>query len=235
MNKIYTIFIAIVLIHSTCLGQKQDVSNDFDSNYNDHVIGVSSNGIIKGKEAMKAHFLELIENEGALLNSKRHFRISVMENLDYEIGSFQTENGSGFAYLAIIEKKNGLEKRNFEVLYKVSSTNEIPKEITQAREKWIELCNLHNATNLVQELYTDDAIYFNRGRLLIGHDQLSQEYAYMNSPSYKLHLEPKHVEMVTDDIAFEIGQCSGSYPLPYMLVWKKQADGSWKIYLDSNY
>ena len=57
----------------------------------------------------------------------------------------------------------------------------------------------------------------------------------MDSPSYKLQLNPEHIEVVSEDIIYEIGICNGSYPLPYVLVWNKQPDGEWKIYFDSNY
>lgn len=88
---------------------------------------------------------------------------------------------------------------------------------------------------MAEELYTTDAIYYNRGRVLQGHDQLSSEYGYMNDPSYRVELHPEHIEIVFDDIIYEIGLCFGSYNLPYILVWKKHEEGDWKIYLDSNY
>ena len=33
----------------------------------------------------------------------------------------------------------------------------------------------------------------------------------MNNPDYTLTLEPLAFSMVNDDLAYEIGQCSGSY------------------------
>lgn len=235
MKKVIYVFVLIVSVHLPSLGQQSEPIKDFESTYHNDIIGVSKNGIIKGKDAMTAYLKKLLDGEGALLNFKEHFKVSVNQNLDYAIGSFQTEQGSNFTYLAISIKTDDQEKKILEVLYEVSNAEKIPEEINKAREKWMTLCNQHNAKKLVEALYTDNAIYYNRGRLLRGHDQLSQEYSYMNSPSYKLQLTPKHVEMVSEDTAFEIGRCSGSYPLPYMLVWKKQADGNWKIYLDSNY
>ena len=72
----------------------------------------------------------------------------------------------------------------------------LDKQLKKARKKWVKLCNKHKARNLVEELYTKDAIYYNRGRVLRGHDLISQEYSYMNNPSYSLQLNPKHIEMV---------------------------------------
>ena len=99
----------------------------------------------------------------------------------------------------------------------------------------MELCNAHRASELVSTVYTPDAYYYNCGRILQGAEAISNEYSYMNSPQYSLKLTPKHVVFVTSNIAYEIGRCSGSYPLPYMLLWKKKSDGNWQILMDSNY
>ena len=107
-------------------------------------------------------------------------------------------------------------------------------EIDQSRMEWMELCNAHRAEELVKQKYTMDAYYYNRGRLLQGTKSITQEYSYMNRESYSLKLAPRHVLFVTPDIVFEIGQCSGSYSNPYMLLWEKQADGNWQVLMDSN-
>ena len=96
-------------------------------------------------------------------------------------------------------------------------------------------CNSHEVEKLVKELYVPNAYYYNRGRLLKGTKALVAEYSYMNSPNYSLQLTPKHIVSVNSEIVYEIGQCSGSYPLPYMLVWKRLENGNWQILMDSNY
>lgn len=166
---------------------------------------------------------------------KKDFSIAVNAQLDYEIGELKTpsktyavmflktssyENGPQIEFLNIHEKTDSKEERT---------------AIDSARQQWMALCNAHQAKQLVEQLYQPDAIYFNRGRLIQGTKALSSEYGYMNSPNYSLKLTPKHLAFVAADIAYEIGQCSGSYPYPYMLVWKKQANGKWLILMDSNY
>ncbi len=203
--------------------------------YHENVIGVSKNGLIQGRDAIKAYLLRLKSSEGTFESYKTHYKIGVNQLLEYEIGSYQTEKGGKNAQLIIWLEEKDSRKKIFEISYKMSGNSEVPPELDKVRKKWVRLCNSHNSGKLVEELYTIDAIYYNRGRVLRGQEQLSREYGYMNNPSYKLFLQPKHIEMVSDDIIYEIGVCSGSYNLPYILVWKKQQEGDWKIYLDSNY
>ncbi|MEM6697813.1 MAG: hypothetical protein AAF599_05420, partial [Bacteroidota bacterium] len=87
---------------------------------------------------------------------------------------------------------------------------------------------------LVEQLYTDNAIYYNHKPVVVGTERITAEYSYMNNPDYSLKLVPLTVEPANKNIVFEIGQCSGSYNGKYVLIWKKVADGVWKILLDSN-
>ena len=106
--------------------------------------------------------------------------------------------------------------------------------IAERRALWIRLCNEHNAEKLVTQLYSENALYFNHKPLVKGTDDLVKEYGYMNYPDYSLTLDPLAVETVADDLIFEIGQCSGSYQGKYILIWKKEPDGIWRIFFDSN-
>lgn len=234
------LFINLFLIAFMCgsmAQKKKDVSNNIDSQYHPNVIGISNDGIVKGRDAMKTYLRNFYSSRGSLEDSKTHYKIPVYDGiLEYEIGSFKTQEGGQFSHTIIWTKGNSSKQKIVEVVYENTSNSiEIPAELESARKKWVKLCNDHNSKKLVTQLYTEDAIYYNRGRLLRGHDQLSQEYSYMDNATYKLQLTPKHIEQVSDDIIFEIGKCSGSYNLPYLLVWKKQKEGNWKIYMDSNY
>jgi ketosteroid isomerase-like protein len=56
----------------------------------------------------------------------------------------------------------------------------------------------------------------------------------MSNESYQLTLNPITIETVNPETVFEIGQCEGSYNGKYILIWKKQTDGQWRIWVDSN-
>ncbi len=240
MNKAFVkLFCAILLAHSWAIGQENKsetandntASNDIDTYYHSRLVSVSENGVAEGRDASKNKMLD----PESLKNFKTHYKVAVNQVLEYGIGSIEKEKGHKVSQMIIWMIENGQKKRILEIMYNNTTDEEVPVEIENARKKWVKLCNEHKPEKLVSELYTEDALYYNRGRLLKGQAALSQEYGYMQNPAYNLQLTPKHVELVSEDTAFEIGRCSGSYPLPYMLVWKKQEDGQWKVYLDSNY
>ena len=164
---------------------------------------------------------------------KKDFNITVNSVLDYEIGEISVEKNSWS--VMFLKRKDDGSKIELLVIYKKKKTKDHLSAIDQARKEWMKLCNAHNAGKLVKQLYTSDAYYYSRGGLIQGTESITTEYDYMNNPSYSLKLTPKHLIFVSSDIAFEIGQCSGSYPLPYMLLWQKQSEGNWQVLMDSNY
>ncbi|NNL32435.1 MAG: nuclear transport factor 2 family protein, partial [Flavobacteriaceae bacterium] len=124
--------------------------------------------------------------------------------------------------------------RELEFLAEASLTDVNIEDINTARAAWMSNCNANDANALIENVYSENTLYYNRGRLLMGRSDLITEYQYMNNPSYKLTLNPLHVEVVNDSIVFEIGQCKGSYNGKYMLVWKKNKAGKWQVLFDSN-
>ena len=179
-------------------------------------------------EKFTSHF----EKTNPSSSYQQTFSIDVNQNLSYEIGELQTEKS---LYSVMLVKRKDNAQIEFLTIYKNEDPSSQTALLDSRRKDWMENCNAHNADKLVKELYTSNAYYYNRGRLLEGSKALSAEYSYMNSPNYSLKLTPKHVVFVSNSVAFEIGRCSGSYPLPYMLVWEKQKNGKWQILMDSNY
>lgn len=106
-------------------------------------------------------------------------------------------------------------------------------EINKRRKEWMELCNAHNASTLVNEMYAKEALYYNHKPLIRGREALAKEYSYMNREKYHLRLNPQTVTPVNEKLVFEIGQCSGSYRGKYIIIWGKEK-GSWNILFDSN-
>ncbi len=159
------------------------------------------------------------------------------EGIDYELVNYKTTKAEEFVQVVIWRLKNEKRVREFEYSMKrnISNSDDYKDQVSKKRELWIQLCNEHNAEHLVSQLYTSNAIYFNHKPLVIGTKAISKEYQYMNSDTYNLSLEPLILEMVTDNTAFEIGQCKGSYGGKYVIIWKKELDGDWKVFIDSNF
>ena len=214
--------------------QKEIGKQLFDYLKNDALI-LSEGDLIKGEQRVKAFVSDFSSSNGGKSTYVKNFSIEVNTILDYEIGNIQT-NSDSFDVMFLKRKGDASgPKVEFLVIYKKGNSKNESSNIDTRRNEWMELCNSHKANELVRELYAPDAYYYNRGRLLQGTKAISAEYSYMNSPGYSLTLTPKHFVFVTSDVAYEIGRCSGSYPLPYMLLWEKQTGGNWQVLMDSNY
>ena len=149
----------------------------------------------------------------------------------YEIGSFSDQGKTDFQFFII---RDSSDHRLLEMIVPDSDYKDAGKEITARRNEWMKLCNAHQVEALVNDLYTENALYYNFKPMITGRSQLAATYSYMNRPQYSLELNPICVEQVSDNLVFEIGQCSGSYGGQYVLVWLKEKDGQWRILLDAN-
>jgi ketosteroid isomerase-like protein len=161
-----------------------------------------------------------------------NFRVNANAIYDYEMGNFTLANGDHYKHVIIWNTT--LQKRDFEFISKAESNIPLDPNIEARRNQWIQLCNAHDALALVSELYATNTVYYNHKPVVVGVDAVAKEYGYMNNPQYTLSLTPLHLEMVTPTLAFEIGQCSGSYNGKYIIIWQKDAVGIWKVLVDSN-
>jgi ketosteroid isomerase-like protein len=161
-------------------------------------------------------------------------RIKAHQSYDYEIGRFKNKDGNLMKHFIVWNTADNKEVREIEFLAEAKKNRVDIDKIKNQREQWMALCNAHNAKTLIETMYTENTMYYNRGRLLQGRDQLSKEYQYMNNPQYTLKLEPILVEPVSDSIVYEFGQCVGSYNGKYVLIWQKNSEGIWQIIFDTN-
>lgn len=152
----------------------------------------------------------------------------------YELGTYTTTKDQTFKNLIIWNTKGGQKLRELEFVSRADMDAKVDAGITERRGEWIRLCNAHNAAALVSEVYAENAIYYNHRPVIVGREGIHADYQYMNDSNYRLSLEPILLEAVTDDLVFEIGQCSGTYKGKYILIWQKNTEGIWHILLDSN-
>lgn len=210
-------------------------SANWDDIYMDNAVKVESNGrVINGQEAI----INSNKQAGWQIKTIATDKIinTHQEKLyQYEIGKFSTTDGQTFHHLLIWNLSGEKPRREFEFVgSKEIVSSSVLVEIDQRRAEWIKLCNEHNAANLVEELYRKDAIYYNHKPIIRGREAIIADYQYMNQPKYNLLLTPILLQAVNETLAFEIGQCSGSYGGKYILVWQKNVDGKWYISMDAN-
>ena len=181
--------------------------------------------------------MDLFKGKGLVINE-----ISATERITavldstviYEIGNFSTPDRSSYAHLLIWRKEGKEIKRELELIGARVPYTPVPSELEQRRQEWMALCNTHNVSELVNELYTENTLYYNHKPMVVGREAVIAEYGYMGKSDYTLKLDPLIVEAVNKNLVFEIGKCSGSYRGNYVLVWKKGEDDIWRILLDSN-
>ncbi|WP_298894291.1 hypothetical protein [uncultured Psychroserpens sp.] len=197
---------------------------------------ISADSIVTGSSTIAEYY---INKSNLITESKTLFltEANKTQGIDYELINYKTEDLEEYIQVVIWKQNDDKKVREFEYSVKRNKVNSnVDKDdISKRRGLWIELCNKNNAENLVKELYANNAIYFNHKPLVIGTEAISKEYQYMNNNNYNLTLEPLKVEMVTEHIAFEIGQCKGSYGGKYVIVWKKESGEKWKVFIDSNF
>lgn len=200
--------------------------------YTENAMVLSANGV---DLANRNEILELVpKSDFVVKNVSTTKRIEASDSYDYEIGSFLNKDDGLAKHLIIWNTSNNEDKRELEFIMETDGSNVDLKEIDKQRANWMALCNAHNAKSLIENMYSENTMYYNRGRLLIGRNDLVKEYAYMNNEQYQLTLNPILVESVSETIVYEFGQCEGSYNGKYILVWHKNAQGIWQVLFDSN-
>ncbi len=92
--------------------------------------------------------------------------------------------------------------------------------------------------------YIDDAIHLPpNSPMAIGKEAIREAHAYVESPDFSASWKPTKIEVAqSGDIGYAIGTFEGTSddsagnPVPvkgkYVEIWKKQADGSWKVAAD---
>ncbi|MEO1417747.1 MAG: hypothetical protein AAFW00_20860 [Bacteroidota bacterium] len=171
-------------------------------------------------------------------DTSQKFIIKAPYGVEYEIFTKKVTEDREIAELHIYQYKDSTDQvktSSMQFIAEIQTTVFDIMGIEAARKKWMELCNAHDPAQLISQVYTKDAFYFNHKPPIQGTQAITAEYQYMARPNYQLTLMPHYVMPVQEDLAYEIGQCAGSYGGKYAIVWKKVDTGEWKVLLDSNY
>lgn len=203
--------------------------------YSEQAIHIKADGsVVNGREDI----IKLIKQQGWQIDSiatTQTVKTHRDSSYQYEIGRFYTQRGQMYQHLLIWGLQREVPLRALEMIVKGENVDSaILEQINQRRTEWIELCNQHNASNLVEQLYSEDAIYYNHKPIIRGHELITADYQYMNRPQYELLLTPIIIAPVNEQLVYEIGQCSGSYGGKYILIWEKEVNGKWYISMDAN-
>ena len=220
----------------TSISWSAATGDELESLYWPEAISVLPNGeAIQGASAISDLWSQTFEgvNRQNLQLVEQVFAGRAQE-YQYELSTFATDNYEQFAQLVVWNLKEDKALRELEFVVKYNNPLVDLSGIDAARDLWMEHCNNHRVDLLIGEVYTPNTFYYNHKSPTRGRADLIERYDYMNNERYQLTLTPIHTEAVSQDIAIEIGQCSGSYGGRYVIVWQKQPDGRWMVLLDSN-
>lgn len=211
-------------------------TKSIQNSYETNAVKIVSSDSIINSSAKIADYYTIQENKITSIESLFSVEANKERKINYELVRYKIDELKEFIEIVIWRMKGQNVIREFEFTQEVTSKSaEIDTtKIAERRKLWIKLCNSNNAENLVQQLYSSNTIYFNHKPIVQGVKDVIKEYDYMNNINYNLNLQPMKLEVVNANFAYEIGQCSGSYNGKYILVWKKESNGIWKIYIDSN-
>lgn len=164
------------------------------------------------------------------------YRVQLIENPDiaYETGHFTLNNLVEYQYLFVWNRIDGKWFHEVDAYAKKSSHVEENLKINDARREWVKLANEHSALNLAKCLYNKDFVYYNRGMIYEGYENLANAYSYMDDIDFDINLEKNSLVMVKPDFAYEIGTWSNEASGSYIIIWQFR-DKRWGIYLDSNW
>lgn len=221
------------LYHSKWKSEVNRNSSSISDLYAENAVKILEDGtIIEGNEAIEKHYLD---HPVAIKTVKIDTFIEARKNrgLSYELGSYNIA-ANDFKQIIIWQSRDSTRKRVFEYTARIMDATDEMDDINKRRDQWISLCNQNNAANLINEMYSKNTLYYNHKPLIKGREALIREYGYMNREEYKLKLTPIINDQVNDKLVFEIGQCSGSYGGKYIIVWRKEDNGKWEVFIDSN-
>ncbi|NAS30773.1 hypothetical protein GTQ40_07310 [Flavobacteriaceae bacterium R38] len=211
-------------------------TNTLENSYDGNAIKIISSDTIISSASEIANHYRTHKNKITSIESLFSIEANKERGITYELVKYKTDNLKEYTQIVIWKAQGEKTIREFEFTGEntIESAQVDTTKIAERRKLWIELCNAHNPENLVKELYSANTMYFNHKPIVKGTEDLIKEYDYMSNENYALNLNPIKLEVINANLAFEIGQCSGSYNGKYILVWRKQADGVWKVYIDSN-
>jgi ketosteroid isomerase-like protein len=164
------------------------------------------------------------------------YRVQLTENrgMVYETGSFVTDTEEMYQYLTVWTQDDNIWLHELDVISVRDISLTADPLIDTARNQWIELANANSAKKLAKELYNLDFVYYNRGRLYEGYENLADIYSYMDNENYKINLTKDICVMVQPDLAYEIGTWTSAGSGSYLIVWR-YTENKWGIHLDTNW
>ncbi len=152
-----------------------------------------------------------------------------------EIGILEDQDGK-MQYVSLTGWRNDDDRlrKECEFIWKADGVNLVHDPlIDKKRAEWVDWSNKHQPKELVENVYSSTALYYNNGQLSRG-KTIIDRYGYMNREQWSIELIPGKILMLSKDRAFEIGRYRSSGLDQYMLIWEKTGS-EWRVIFDFNF
>ena len=147
----------------------------------------------------------------------------------------RTHAGSVFAVSGLV----------FTAAVETETPAEVEVELRRLGTVWEDVVRSKDVSKIIA-FYSDDSYLLRNGKpFIIGKKALIEEWKrLLAQPNYQSAWKPTHIEVAKSlDMAFEIGTLVRSMTDPngkvisapgkYVVVWRKEADGKWRVAVDA--
>jgi len=109
-------------------------------------------------------------------------------------------------------------------------------ELNRPRSAWIQYANSDQVELLANGLFLPDGMYLNNSELSKGHPAIARRLEFMKNPNFHINLETKELYAVEKKTVIDIGNwITNEFVGYYLIIWKKDENDSWKIFLYFNF
>jgi hypothetical protein len=109
-------------------------------------------------------------------------------------------------------------------------------ELADVRSTWVKYANGNDPAAMVSTLFLPDAVYLNNSQASTGHLAITGRLDFIKNPAFSINLKNEKFIKVDDSTAIDIGNwLTSEFVGYYLILWKVDEAGEWKISLYFNY
>ena len=194
-----------------------------------------------GKTAIKQHILQQKEFFSHIksVESYKLFEHSERKVLDIgtiKISGTDTSVVDSLHYVIAWRKVGNDWLREMDVFLPTAKTPADVKTLDSLRAEWIRYANMKISHALASALFTHSGLYLNNSELSKGQAAITKRFEFIKNPGFNINLKAEKILPVDDETVVDIGNwITTAYVGYYLIIWKKETNGDWKISLYFNF
>ncbi len=139
-------------------------------------------------------------------------------------------------YVVAWRKIDDIWLRELDIFLPAETAEFVPDDMAETRAEWINLANGRDPHALAESIFLHDAVYLNNSEASTGHAAIAQRFDFIRNPAFSINLKNEKLCRLDDTTAIDIGNWkTDDFVGYYLILWKKDEAGEWKISLYFNY